>query len=402
MKILYLHQYFNKPSMPGSTRSYEMAKRLVAKGHQVTIITTSRNSDQNEFLREEHYEGIKILWLSVPYGNHFGVLKRIQAFLAFALRAAWLGRKEEFDIIFATSTPLTIGLPALFLKHFCKRPMVFEVRDLWPEMPVAVGVIRNPILISCLKLFEKRVYHSSERIVALSPGMKAGVVKTGVPEQRVAVIPNASDLDRFSVSKEQAITKRSELGYSEEDIVLGYFGTFGSINDVDFLVRVAGNLDQKIKLKVLLCGGGATYQRTSELAEKLGVLGSTVKIMGSVPKDEIPELYGAVDIGASVFLPIKEMESNSANKFFDSLASGRCTIINYGGWQKELLDEYGAGFHISSDPKKAALELGQYIENEDLDKIGSKARLLAEELFSRDKLAEELEQLLLDVYDSAG
>jgi glycosyltransferase involved in cell wall biosynthesis len=399
MKILYIHQYFNKPDMTGGTRSYEFAKRLISNGHKVTFLTSERTlGTRSSGWREEVYEGIKILWLSVPYDNRFGALSRIKAFLSFGIRSALKGRTIPFDIIFATSTPLTIGLPGLFLKFLRRRPMVFEVRDLWPELPIAMNVIKNPVLIWLLRAFEKFIYKSSTSIVALSPGMKDGIVRYGIDPKNVHVIPNLADLERFLPDVKKRINTREELGFKESDIVLGYFGTFGKINDVNFLVHMVDALPHNSSVKLLMCGGGATFNETIQAAKLVDPEGERITILEGVSKEEISDLYRAVDISCSVFLPIPEMEINSANKFFDSLASGKCTLINYGGWQQNLLEEHQAGFRVSSNPILAAQELARFISLDTIELNGQNARSLAEYKYDRDKLA----SLLVSVLESAA
>ncbi len=137
MKILYLHQYFNTPNMSGGTRSYEMAIRMVKKGHQVHMITSLRDGS-TEFgtWKKETINGINVYWLSVPYDNKMSTMRRIYSFIIFAFKAGSKAISIGGDVIFATSTPLTIAIPAIQAKKKLKIPMVFEVRDLWPELPI--------------------------------------------------------------------------------------------------------------------------------------------------------------------------------------------------------------------------------------------------------------------------
>lgn len=133
--------------MSGGTRSYEMARRMVAAGHEVHMVTSYR--EQGECRKgwcQTEESDIQVHWYPVPYSNYMGFVERIKAFFAFAVAARKKIVEIDGDIIFATSTPLTIALPAVFAARKKKIPMVFEVRDLWPEMPIAVGALRNPML----------------------------------------------------------------------------------------------------------------------------------------------------------------------------------------------------------------------------------------------------------------
>ena len=146
MRIVYLHQYFRTPDMVGGTRSYEMARRLVDKGHSVHMITSSETPSDDEALwRTTNENGIDVHWTPVPYDNSMGYNARIKAFFAFAWRAAHKTATFSPDVIFATSTPLTIALPGVYGAYRAGCPMVFEVRDLWPLVPIEIGALRNPV-----------------------------------------------------------------------------------------------------------------------------------------------------------------------------------------------------------------------------------------------------------------
>src|SRR5690606_33152003 len=180
MRIIYLHQYFNTLDMPGGTRSYEMARKLVAAGHEVHMVTSWRNDDGRPagwFQTDE--AGIRVHWLPVPYSNHMSYLQRVLAFFRFAFLSLGKAKELNGDVVFATSTPLTIALPAVLAARSKKIPLVFVVRDLWPELPVAMVALRNPMLKWLATRLEKWAYYNSEAIIALSPGMKQGVIRAG-------------------------------------------------------------------------------------------------------------------------------------------------------------------------------------------------------------------------------
>ena len=192
--------------MPGGTRSYEMARRLVAMGHEVNMVTSWREekaqwspllpkNKSGWFVTDE--AGIKVHWLPVPYSNRMGFGERIRAFFLFALRSAQRAAALDADIVFATSSPLTIALPAVYAARRRKVPMVFEVRDLWPEMPIAMAALQSPLQIRAARALESWAYRNAAAVVALSLGMKQGVVDTGYPARQVAVIPSSSDNQGF-------------------------------------------------------------------------------------------------------------------------------------------------------------------------------------------------------------
>lgn len=396
MKVLYLHQYFATPGMSGSTRSYEMARRLVKWGHEVHVVTTCRNPHSRSGWYREDIEGIHVHWLPVPYNNAMGVSQRMRAFLTFALRAGQRAASIEADVVLATSTPLTIALPGAWAAWRLKAPMVFEVRDLWPEVPIALGYLRSPFAKAAAKALEKFAYRRSVRVIALSAGMAEGVARTGYAEDRICVIPNGSDLELFQHSDECARrfrAKHPELG--QGPIVL-YPGTIGRVNGVAYLVRVALHaLERRPDVRFVVIGDGAEADMVRDTARNLGVLGVNFFQYPEMPKRDLVDAFSAASVVISLCIDNPALRANSANKFFDGLASGKAVAINYEGWQAALLSDTGAGLSISQDPRNGAQALLELLADPDrLRECGRRARMVAEERFARDKLARKLEHVL--------
>lgn len=397
MKIIYLHQYFTSPDMSGGTRSYEMAKRLVAKGHDVHIVTTCREPTQNIGWFETDCDGIKVHWLPLPYANQMSFLKRLSAFFRFAIQASVKAASIKADIIFATSTPLTIAIPAVAASRWQKIPMVFEVRDLWPETPIAMGVLRNSVLCRLAYLLEKWAYRNSDAIVALSPGMRDGVVDCGYPGHKVAVIPNSSDNELFTVPAEMGAYFREQRYWLGNRPLLVYAGTFGHVNGAAYLVRIAQKLlINAPEVRVLMIGGGIELNSVKKLAIDLGVYEKNIFFEESIPKNKMPELMSAADMSTSLVIDIPELHKNSANKFFDTLAASRPVLINHGGWMADLINMHKCGlvtYGLSID--EAACQITAHLTNKSvLLEMGANAKTLACRQFDRDILAEQLDAVL--------
>lgn len=380
--------------MSGGTRSYEMGRRMVAAGHEVHMVTSYRESEAPEqgwFKTEE--AGIQVHWYPVPYSNHMGFLQRVKSFAAFAFAARKKAVDLDGDIVFATSTPLTIALPAVPAARKKKIPMVFEVRDLWPEMPIAVGVLRNPLLRFVAHRLEYWAYHNAEAVVALSPGMKEGVVRTGYPEEKVAVIPNSSDNAEFEYNAEAAARFRSEREWLGDKPLLVYTGTLGPTNGAGYLVDVAKGLAElNSDIRILLVGDGAEKQAITAKANDAGVLNKNLFMEERMPKKEMPALLSAATLASALFVDLPEMRPNSANKFFDALASGTPILINYGGWMHDLVLKHGFGLSMwRCQVSEVVAELEEKMHNSQwLDETGNKARFMAENYFDRDVLANQL------------
>jgi glycosyltransferase involved in cell wall biosynthesis len=397
MRIIYLHQYFRTPDMAGSTRSFEIARRLVAAGHSVDMVTSSQEQSSTRGWRTSDVAGMRVHWIGVPYSNHMGNRARVRAFVHYACSAAVRAARIDGDVVFATSTPLTIALPAVYLSRRKRIPMVFEVRDLWPEMPIAVGALKHPISKWSARRLEHFAYVNAARVVALSPGMAAGVARTGYPERCISIVPNGSDLELFRRDVALGRAFRQSIGIADDRIVVGYAGTLGRINSVEYLVRVASALRDDARFAFLIVGEGQERERVRHLACELEVLNRNVMMVPEVAKARMPAVLSAVDIATSLVLPLPELEANSANKFFDALAAGCCVAINHGGWQAELLQEARAGIRLARDPRQAARELQALADDSGrIGDFGTNARRLAEERFSRDRLALQIEMILTE------
>lgn len=396
MRIVYLHQYFNTPDRPGGTRSYEIGRRLVAAGHTVEMVTSWQEPSKMRDWFTTDVAGMRVHWLPVPYSNRMSHSARIRAFLKFAVGAARRAASLQGDVVFASSTPLTIAIPAVYAARRNGVPMVFEIRDLWPELPIALGVLKNPFTKWAARQLERFAYRNAARIVALSPAMAEGAVRTGYPEDRVTVVPNGSDLEFFRRDPIRGREFRRRLSIADDQIIVGYAGTLGRANGVSFLVQVAAALRDDDRFVFVIVGDGQEREAVSALAREQGVLSRNLHMLPPLPKAEMPIVLSAFDIATSLVVPIPEMEANSANKFFDALAAGCCVAINHGGWQASLLRQAGAGIQLTTDPKTAAEELKALANSpSSIKRAGVNARRLAEREFSRDDLVEKVQEVII-------
>ena len=387
MRILYLHQYFRKPSEGGALRSYYLSTALAKAGHEVELITAYNGKTY----KTETIEGVKVHYLPVAYDNRFGFLARIKAFLKFSWQSTRLAFKlKNTDVCFATSTPLTIGIPALLLKKFRGTPFIFEVRDLWPEAPVQLGIIRNELLKTVLFWFEKLLYRNAANIVALSPGMVAGVKKNKLPVP-VTLIPNIADCQFYQPVFTEKISTSAPF-------VISYLGTLGRANRVDFLLDIAKLCQEKNlhQVKFMIAGSGAESRHLKQKAQNLNL--QNVEFTGHFNRKQVRELLNDSAATYTSFDKIPVLETNSPNKFFDSLAAGKLCLVNTQGWLQDLVEKNNCGFY--ADPQQPAVfvqKLIPFLTDPNLLKTCQQnARSLAEQEFSLEKLSEQFVALFND------
>jgi glycosyltransferase involved in cell wall biosynthesis len=404
VKIIYLHQYFATLQDSAGTRSYEFARRLVAKGHEVHIVTSKRDeaSKARSGWLETMEAGAHVHWIPVPYAGKMPYGQRVQAFFRFAWMAAGRAVALGGDVVFATSTPLTIAIPAVYAARRNRIPMVFEVRDLWPAVPIAIGALKGRPLITAARWLERFAYDHAAQIVALSPDMKTAIVHMGYAEHKVHVIPNAADVDLFDVPQEVGTQFRQQHPWLGNRPMILYAGALGLINGVDYLARVAAEMLRFApEICFVIMGDGREEDQVRRIARELGVLGKNFYMLPSVPKAQMPAVLSACNLATSVIINVPEEWSNSANKFFDGLAAGKPVAINHEGWQAQVLRESGAGLVLPpTDHARAALELSTFLRDAERVQVASlAARRLARERYHRDLLTQQLESVLREATD---
>ncbi|MBN2513661.1 MAG: glycosyltransferase family 4 protein [Sedimentisphaerales bacterium] len=364
-----------------------MARRWVVAGHAVTVICGRGDicglPDQRVF----DAEGIHVRVVGSCYSQKQSFLRRIAAFLFFILAGSIEGLcVRNVDVLFATSTPLTIGIPAMVLKWLKGVPFVFEVRDQWPEVPIEMGYIKNMLLKKLLLWLERCIYKSAAAIVALSPGMADGIqIVLGHVKRPVIVAPNGADIELFQPDIDSSAV-RKKMGWQDKFVVL-HFGAMGKVNSLDFLIDAAQKMQTYPDVLFVLMGQGKEKQNLTEKVAALNL--KNLEIHGPTPKSELPRIVAACDVSTVIIGNHPIIEHNSANKFFDSLAAGKPVLLNYSGWQRLTIEAHQAGFGCRlcdlDDYIKNLLTL--YTSNNRLRDMGSNARRLAEEEFSRDKIA---------------
>lgn len=394
MHILYFHQHFSTPRGAAGIRSYEMARRLLHHGHRVTMVCGSYGGAKTGLggpfrggVRRGNVDGIDVVEFDLSYSNRDGFLKRSATFLKYAWGSLKIALAEEYDLAFATTTPLTAGVPAITARWLRRKPFVFEVRDLWPELPKAMGVITNPLALGAMSALEWASYRSAERCIALAPGISQGIARRGVAAPAIAIIPNGCDIEIFRSSP---LPWRPE-GVQDDDLLAIFTGTHGIANGLDAVLDAAGVLQQRGRddIKLALVGDGRLKAALQERAEREGL--RNVIFHPPVDKQRLAGLMAAADLGMQVLANVPAFYyGTSPNKFFDYIAAGLPVLNNYPGWLAEMIEARGCGFVVPPDDAAA---FGDALECAADDRIalkamGNRAADLADREFQRQRLAD--------------
>ncbi len=403
MKLLYFHQHFTTPKGASGTRSYEFARRLVARGHEVTMVCGSYGAGDTglsgEFRRGRRsgaVGGIRVIELHLPYSNADGFFLRSVTFLKFAARSVGIALTETYDLLFATSTPLTAAIPGIVARPVRRKPFVFEVRDLWPELPREMGVITNPVVLWTLGVLERAAYRMADHVIGLAPGIVEGIKARSAAGQSTTLIPNGCDLDVFvrDDSPRQRIP-----GVAEDDFVAVFTGAHGLANGLHAVLDAADELRKRNAghIKLVFIGDGMQKRELEERAAREQL--SNCLFLDPVPKRELAELMTSADVGLMILANVEAFYfGTSPNKFFDYIAAGIPVLCNYPGWVSEMLVEWDAGVAVPPDDPAAFAEalVALAADPDAVEQMGRRARKLAERQFDRNELAEQF----VDVMES--
>ena len=381
MRILYIHQYFCTPQGSSGTRSYEQARAMTAAGHQVTILTSSAQLRPEEIppgdglLRRGRVAGVDCIVLTIPYHQTMGAAGRILSFLKFMAWCCWIVLTDKRpDVIYATSTPLTVGIPAMAAKLARNVPYAFEVRDLWPDVPMAMGILRPGPVTRLLKSAERAIYRRAEFLVAVNDDVARRMTLTVGRPRPMVVAPNACDVDLFRPDRDGSAFRR-EHGL-EGKLLCVHTGTMGRVNGLDCLLDAAAALRDDERVRFVLIGEGKEKPHLQQRAadERL----TNVLILPAAPKTDLADVLATAEVGLMTVSPIPVLQWNCANKFFDYLAAGLPIVLNYQGWQGDLLARNTCGL---SAPQG------------DLDGFVSAIRRLADEAELRAQLGANAREL---------
>ena len=383
-RLFYFHQYFKTPEEGGALRSYHIASKMVDFGIDVVMITTHNNRKY----KVKDIDGIQVHYLPIYYSNNLSFTKRLIAFIKFVIKSVRLANSlPRPNLIYTTSTPLTVGIISLWFKWKKDIPYIFEVRDLWPEAPIQLNILKSRVLISIARSIEKAIYKNSSAMIALSPGIKEAILLR-YDKKIIYTIANMADVSFYKHNR-----KKNE---EKNELVIGYFGAMGVANNIEFILEAAHVCQQQhLKIRFIIAGDGARKKEVLALTRKMEL--GNIKILAHIHRNGIRELMSEVDACITSFASVPVFETNSPNKFFDGLAAGKLCIINTKGWLKELVEENHCGIYIDPNkPENFPSLIKKYINNKALLKTCQMNALnLADKKFNKDTLANQICTIVL-------
>lgn len=397
MKILLINQVFVSPEEPGHSRHFEMGKFLRERGHELAIVASDLNYQTGQRIverrglyAEQNFDGVRVLRSYMYPAIHRSYFRRVIAFFSFMFSSIWTAmRVKDADLVMGTTPPIFQAVSAWVVASLRGKPFLLEVRDLWPEFGISMGVLKNPLVIALSRWLEKFLYRRADHILVNSPAYRDYMLAKGVAENKVTYIPYGTDVDMFNPSIDGSSVRR-ELGVDDKFVVL-YAGALGQANDIDTLLRAAERLKQHDKIRFVVFGDGKERVRLESLSRRMEL--NNVAFAGARPKKDMPLIVAAADACLAILQDIPAFRTTYPNKVFDYMAAGRASVIVIDGITRELIEASRGGVYVHpADDAMLARKILELSRNPaQVKEMGINAReYLVKNLDRRDKLNETL------------
>lgn len=399
MKILLLHQYYLEEDDPGGSRWNEMTKMWTSQGREVVVIAGMMHANGLE--KRPEYKGkyfvlkkqgkVIVQRTHVSESYNKGFIGRLWGYFSFMFSSLWAGLfkiKGDFDVVIVTSPPLFVGISGYLISLFRRIPMVFEIRDLWPESAIDTGVLKNKWIIKLAYAVEKFIYKKAKLINVLTPAFYNTLKdKKNISEEKLIMIPNAAD---FSLS-EEVLSRFNRDNFRKENnlenhFVVTYIGAHGVANHLEQILDVGKRLEDTNVL-FLLIGQGMEKARLIEKAKQMHV--TNVRFLNPVPKNEVFKYIIASEMGASVLKNVATFKTVYSNKTFDYFSCKTPVLMGIDGVSRQLVEDAKAGTYVEPENiDEYNRVIRMYMQNpERLKAEGENGYLYAKQNFDREKLA---------------
>ncbi len=403
MHILLIHQAFAALDEPGGTRHHELARYLAAAGHRVSIIAspvsylTGKGAKSAKLTRD--CDGLISIYRTYTYpALHKSFLHRLFSFFSFMISSFFKGISiRQVDLVWGTSPPIFQSFTAWLVARLKRKPFMLEIRDLWPEFAIAVGVLNNKILIHLSLWLEKFLYRHADLIIVNSPGFIEHIQDKG--GRNIHLIPNGADLAFF----EHAANKdKYALRKNQQDFIVLYTGAHGMSNDLEVVLSAAKLLESQQHIKFILVGDG---KEKTALIRKAGEIKLTnLEFRDPVPKTDMPAVIYQADACLAILKPVEMYKTTYPNKVFDYMAAGKPVILAIDGVIHDVVEKANCGVFCQPGNPQALVDaiLKLYQDPREAEQKGKNGRFYLQEHFDRAKIARDFIELMTGMVRKDG
>jgi len=404
MRILYLSQYFPPEAGATQTRAHEMARNWVRLGHSVTLIAEVPNHPSGIIPPEYRgrlyakgiLDGIEVIRVWVKASPVKSFRNRILFYLTYMLNAALAGlllARGRYDLLYASSPPLFVGGAALAISNLRRIPLVFEVRDLWPESAVALGELNNRTALAWATRLEEACYRRAKRVVVVTNGIRDSLLKRGLSEEKLVLVPNGANVDMFRFDAENRMRLRQQYNLGNAFVAI-YAGIYGVAQGLETIVEAARFLRDESDIHFLLVGDGPKKGEIAALVEQYNLTNLT--LLPEQPRNSIPALLSAADVALIPLRNLDLFKGALPSKMFDAWACERPVLLSVDGEARQIMAQAGGGVFVPpEDPEALARELLKLKSDRVmLEKMGHAGREFTAQEFSRQAQAEKLLDIL--------
>jgi lipopolysaccharide/colanic/teichoic acid biosynthesis glycosyltransferase len=389
--VLLLHQAFASPSEGGGTRHYELGKRLVDRGHAFTVVASDLSYLSGEqvvarrgLFTEQNISGLQVLRAYAYPALHRSFIWRVFSFLTFVCSSLLTGLSVgQVDLVMGTSPPIFQALSACVIAFLRRRPFLLEIRDLWPEFAIDMGVLRNPLLIWISRLVERYLYARASHIVVNSPAYRGYLLALDVAPLKISLIPNGVDPAMFDPALSGKAV-RDKWGLAGKFVVL-YAGAIGMANDLATVLNAAERLSVCTDIVFLLVGDGKERGQLEAQVRQRDL--RNVIFTGTVGKNEVAKMMAAADACLAILKNIPMFRTTYPNKVFDYMAAGRPTLLAIDGVIREVVEACQGGIYIPPGDECALADAVLRLRAAPAEArgMGERARAYVIEHFHRDR-----------------
>jgi glycosyltransferase involved in cell wall biosynthesis len=408
MKILLINQAFVSPDEPGHTRHFELAQFLRQHGHDLIIVGSDINYQTGERIVhhkgiavEQWLDGVRVIRAAILPSLHKSFFWRILSFITFMFSSVVtsIGIKEV-DLVMGTTPPIFQAFSIWLIAFLRRKPFLLEVRDLWPEFGISMGVLKNSVVIQLSRWLEAFLYARADRILVNSPAYVDYMKGKNVPGEKISFIPYGTDIDMFNPGLTgDSFRKRFNL---QDQFVVLYAGALGQANDIHTLLRAASRLKEEKNIRILILGDGKERKNLEVEAGRLGL--ENVIFAGTIPKKEMPQAVAAADVCLAILQDVPMFRTTYPNKVFDYMAAGKATILVIDGVIREVMETSGGGVYVQpGDDSKLAETIRQLSQQPGTcSRMAEAARnYMLKHMDRRDKMSQTM-QLMLDMVKNLG